>query len=389
MIMRGARESDENFNGVSPAVHLRGHSVTGMAAPGWYPPDPTQPHELRYWDGTAWTQHLHTMPTTPVPVQPVAAVPAAVGAADSPSSTARNGIKAKAGIAAAVVLCGALALAASSAQQGQDSTAGGTDSAAVVVGDPSNSPSGDASSESTTEPSAPSESDSPSTPTVVPPSPTPKPSASSPPASGTAAAAVNALVVKGRAAKTGYARDRFGTGWVDVNRNGCDTRNDMLARDLTNLVMSGSCKVMAGTLKDPYTAQSIRFVRGGPSEVDVDHMVPLSDAWQKGAQSWAFAKRVAFANDPLNLQPTDSSTNRQKGDSDAASWLPPNKSYRCMYVARQAAVKKKYGLWVTSAEKAAMLRVLGSCPGLRLPPPGSQPTLASNTGGSDPYAAPS
>ena len=96
-------------------------------------------------------------------------------------------------------------------------------------------------------------------------------------------------------------------------------------------------------------------------------VVALSDAWQKGAQSWAFAKRVAFANDPLNLQPTDSSTNRQKGDSDAASWLPPNRSYRCQFVARQAAVKARYRLWITAAELDAMVRVLESCPTLPVP----------------------
>jgi len=192
------------------------------------------------------------------------------------------------------------------------------------------------------------------------------------------------LPVKGRAAKTGYSRDLFGAGWVDINSNGCDTRNDMLRKYLNNKVMSGSCKVMEGTLSDPYTASSIRFVIGGASEVDIDHMVPLSDAWQKGAQKWDFAKRVALANDPLNLQPTDSSTNRQKGDGDAATWLPPNAPYRCQYVARIVAVKKKYGVWVTRAEKDAMVAVLSTCPNLAATSPGDQSTTASNTGGSDP-----
>ena len=117
-------------------------------------------------------------------------------------------------------------------------------------------------------------------------------------------------------------------------------------------------------------------------------MVALSDAWQKGASRWPYAKRVAFANDPLNLQPTDASANRQKGDSDAASWLPPKKSYRCQYVAQQAAVKTKYELWVTAAEQDAMLRVLRACPDQDLPEPGPQPTIASNTGGPPPAAKP-
>ena len=200
--------------------------------------------------------------------------------------------------------------------------------------------------------------------------------------------ALVSLTVKGRAPKTGYAREMFGPAWVDVDRNGCDTRNDMLIATLTDRTMSGSCKVMAGTLADPYTASTIVFVRGGASEVDVDHLVSLSDAWQKGATSWAYAKRVAFANDPLNLQPTDASANRKKGDGDAATWLPPNKPYRCTYVARQIAVKKKYRLWVTSAERDAMFRVLSACPDQALPAPGPQPTIASNTGGPPPAAAP-
>jgi hypothetical protein len=194
--------------------------------------------------------------------------------------------------------------------------------------------------------------------------------------------------VKGRAPKTGYDRAEFGSGLVDVDRNGCDTRNDMLNAELYDKTMANSCKVLAGTLDDPYTGSTIRFEYGGPSEVDVDHVVALADAWQKGATPWPFAKRVAFANDPLNLQPTGASTNRQKGESDAASWLPPNKSYRCTYVARQAAVKTKYELWVTAAEREAMLRVLSKCPDQELPPPGPRPTIASNTGGKPPAATP-
>ncbi len=140
------------------------------------------------------------------------------------------------------------------------------------------------------------------------------------------------------------------------------TRNDILRRDLTDRNMKNSCKVLDGTLSpDPYTGQKIRFVYGGASEVDIDHVVALSDAWQKGAGKWVEGKRLAFANDPLNLLAVDAGANRAKGDGDAATWLPSNKSYRCTYVARQVAVKAKYEVWVTSAERDAMVRVLSNC----------------------------
>lgn len=179
------------------------------------------------------------------------------------------------------------------------------------------------------------------------------------------------LPVKGRAPKTGYDRDQFGEAWADVDRNGCDTRNDMLQAQLTNIVFVNSvpCKVSTGVLADPYTGVSIPFQRGqGTSDdVQIDHVVALSDAWQKGAQQLTFEQRVAFANDPLNLQATDGPTNQRKGDGDAATWLPPNRAYRCEYVARQISVKAAYSLWVTQAEHDAMARVLGDCSGQLAP----------------------
>jgi Protein of unknown function (DUF1524)/Excalibur calcium-binding domain len=214
-----------------------------------------------------------------------------------------------------------------------------------------------------------------SSPATVSVSPTAAPKTTTPkrPVAGTALAAAAKLTVKGRAPKTGYTRAQFGQAWFDTDRNGCDTRNDILRRDLKN-----ACKVMAGTLApDPYTGTTIRFVYGGASEVDIDHLVALSDAWQKGAAPWGDGKRLALANDPLNLLAVDSSTNRSKGDGDAATWLPPNKSFRCTYVARQVAVKGKYGLWVTSAERDAMIRVLTTCPSMGLPGPGSAATQAA------------
>lgn len=186
----------------------------------------------------------------------------------------------------------------------------------------------------------------------------------------TASDVLETLTVKGRAPKTGYDRDLFGPAWKDVDRNGCDTRNDILARDLTNISRkSGGCTILSGVLNDPYSGKVINFVRGvGTSNaVQIDHVVALSDAWQKGAFRWTTAKREAFANDPLELLAVDGPLNMQKRDSDAASWLPPNKKFRCSYIARQIAVKSKYEIWVTSAEKAAMARILSGCPGQRLP----------------------
>lgn len=189
-------------------------------------------------------------------------------------------------------------------------------------------------------------------------------------ASGTAAAALATLAVKGRAPKTGYTREQFGNGWM--SSGGCDTRDRILTRDLTDKRYLDGCRVQAGTLADPYTAARIRFERGGASEVDIDHVVALSDAWQKGAQQWNEEKRLAFANDPLNLLAVDAGANRQKGDGDAATWLPSNKAFRCAFVARQVAVKRKYHAWVTSAERDAIGRVLASCPGQKLPKPGAR-----------------
>ena len=192
-------------------------------------------------------------------------------------------------------------------------------------------------------------------------------------AHGSALAAVDGLTVKGRAPKTGYSRRTFGPEWSDTDHNHCDTRDDILKRDLRKTSYrdgAKQCIVVSGTLADPYTGKQIRYTRGA-SKVDIDHAVALSDAWQKGAQQWADGKRRDFANDPLNLLAVDSSTNRRKSDGDTATWLPPNTGFRCAYVARQVAVKKKYGLWVTSAERDAMRKVLGGCP--REPLPGRAP----------------
>ena len=176
--------------------------------------------------------------------------------------------------------------------------------------------------------------------------------------------------IRGRAPKTGYSRAQFGPAWEDVDHNGCDTRDDILRRDLTDIRVRGSthgCVVIAGELADPYTGKRIVFTKSAAAKVQIDHVVALSDAWQTGAQSWSATTRLDFANDPLELLAVDGDANQQKGDGDAATWLPPQKAFRCAYVSRQVAVKLRYHLWVTPAEREAIARVLQSCPDEVLP----------------------
>lgn len=189
---------------------------------------------------------------------------------------------------------------------------------------------------------------------------------------GPAVGVLAGLAVKGRAPRTGYSRAVFGPAWFDEDANGCDTRNDILRRDLTaatTVAGNGGCVVAGGTLPDPYSGRSEQFLRGRGSswDVQVDHVVALGNAWQTGAQAWTADRRRAYANDPLVLLAVDGRLNQQKGDGDAATWLPPNRGYRCAYVARQVAVKARYGLWVTPAERAAIAGILTSCPDQLLP----------------------
>ena len=186
-------------------------------------------------------------------------------------------------------------------------------------------------------------------------------------APGVALAVLETLPVKGRAPKTGYSRAAFGQSWADVDRNGCDTRNDILKRDMTSIVFkprTRNCVVLSGTLIDRYSGEMINFVRGNITsmEVQIDHVVALSNSWQTGAFKLSIAQRTALANDPLNLFAVKGRLNLQKSDGDAATWVPPLKSFRCAYVAQQIAVKAKYSLWVVAPEKAAMLAILSQCP---------------------------
>ena len=186
---------------------------------------------------------------------------------------------------------------------------------------------------------------------------------------GQAADALAILPVKGRAPMTGYSRTDFGPGWATVG--GCDMREHILGRDLTSAIYrsASDCTVLSGTLRDPYTDKTILFTRGtGTSDaVQIDHVVAIGNAWQTGAQALTPAQRTQLYNDPLELLAVDGPTNEQKGDGDAATWLPPSTAYRCRYVARQVAVKQAYHLWVTQAEHDAIQRVLTSCPSQQLP----------------------
>lgn len=197
----------------------------------------------------------------------------------------------------------------------------------------------------------------------------------------TALDTLETLEVKGRAPKTGYSREQFGAAWADVDHNGCDTRNDILRRDLTSITVkpgTHGCKVMTGVLDDPYTATTIDFQQGKntSSAIQIDHVVALSDAWQTGAQDLSVTDREQLANDPVNLLAVDGPANQQKSDADAATWLPSNKDYRCTYVSKQIDVKAKYRLWVKQAEKDAMIQVLGNC-GATLPEKTQDPTPAA------------
>lgn len=190
------------------------------------------------------------------------------------------------------------------------------------------------------------------------------------PSSSSEDLAINALgklEVKGRAPQTGYAREQFGNGWAQ--NAGCDTRNIILNRDLNNVKLNNKCEVVSGELNDPYTGKVIIFNRGGETsdDVQIDHVVALSDAWQKGAQQFTKARRVELANDSLELLAVDGEANLTKLNSDAASWLPPYKPFRCQYVARQIAVKVKYSLWITEAESNSIKSILVSCPSQTLP----------------------
>lgn len=157
----------------------------------------------------------------------------------------------------------------------------------------------------------------------------------------------------------GYDRAAFGSGWADFDRDGCDTRAEVLMRDLQReKVRPVPCLVLSGHYRDPYTGVGGEAVA---TVLDVDHVVSLADAWRTGANRWTAARRVAFANDPTNLAAASASVNRSKGDRGPDEWSPPDPAARCVYAARYVATKARYDLAVTDGQRAALTRVLGGC----------------------------
>ena len=190
-------------------------------------------------------------------------------------------------------------------------------------------------------------------------------------ATGPVADVLRTLVVNARQSGKGYERDEFGYRQTDDDGNGCDIRDDILARDLHDVrfTVAGGCVVRSGTLEDPYTGRTIAFVRGAKSStaVQIDHVVALENAWRSGASQWNRAQRYRFGNDPLNLLAVDGPANEEKGAASAAYWLPTNAEFRCTYVALQVAVKAAYRLSVTPQEREAMAAVLRGCPNQQIP----------------------
>lgn len=172
------------------------------------------------------------------------------------------------------------------------------------------------------------------------------------------------LEIKGRAPKTGYNREEFYKTWPSIN--GCSLRQRIIRREVgdTAVLDDDKCTVLQGEFDEPYTGQHLTFNEKSEfsKNIQIDHVVALSDAWQKGAQYMDVDTRYNIATDPLNLLAVDSSANQQKSDGDAATWLPPNRAFRCQYVARQVSVKFKYGLWITQAEHDAIAKILETCP---------------------------
>lgn len=172
------------------------------------------------------------------------------------------------------------------------------------------------------------------------------------------------LEIKGRAPKTGYNREEFYKTWPKIE--GCSLRQRIIRREVgeSAVLDSDQCTVLSGEFDEPYTGSHLVFHEKSEFSkgIQIDHVVALSDAWQKGAQNKTAEERYNIATDPLNLLAVDSSANQGKSDGDAATWLPPNKSFRCQYVARQVSVKAKYQLWVTQAEHDAIANILESCP---------------------------
>lgn len=162
-----------------------------------------------------------------------------------------------------------------------------------------------------------------------------------------------------------YDRELFGQAWADVDRNGCDTRNDILARDLADVTYkpgTRDCVVQTGTLGDPYTGNVLEFTKGGTSQViDIEHIVALEDAWNSGAWEWSDEERLAFANDPRVLAVVDGPTNREKGSDSISEWLPPYEGSHCAYGASYVEIAAAYDLSISEEDHAALEELSAEC----------------------------
>lgn len=160
-----------------------------------------------------------------------------------------------------------------------------------------------------------------------------------------------------------YERTAFGQRWADVDRNGCDQRNDALRAGATEVTFkpgTHDCVVLEATIEDPYSGTTIHFVKG-ENTIDIDHIVPLSRAWQQGASQWPEERREEFANTAENLLAVDASANRSKGDKGPEEWMP--EAGRCAYVVRWIDVKTEFDLTVSTEERAALEGELTTCEG--------------------------
>ncbi|GAA1696880.1 hypothetical protein GCM10009745_48750 [Kribbella yunnanensis] len=186
-----------------------------------------------------------------------------------------------------------------------------------------------------------------------------------------AAALPQVRVLGERPEVAGYRRDQFGKAWSDDHaglggHNGCDTRNDVLAAQLQKPTYRGKsrCVVIAGTLvSDPYTGRRLEFRKAKAAEIQIDHVYPLSRAWDMGAASWPKQRRVDFANDEaMNLIAVDGPANASKGDSGPGEWFPINRDYRCTYALRYLQVAHKWSLPITTADRNSIKSISHLCP---------------------------
>ncbi|MBL7494872.1 HNH endonuclease [Frankia sp. CNm7] len=180
------------------------------------------------------------------------------------------------------------------------------------------------------------------------------------PAAGSLRAAVDGLPVAAED-RTGYARERF-QHWIDADRDGCDTRREVLIGEaITPPTVGPRCALSGGQWRSYYDDK----VWTDPNDLDIDHMVPLAEAWDSGASAWSDEQRRAYANDlddPRALVAVTDNENQTKADQDPAEWMPPLASATCLYIGEWVAVKLRWQLTVDTAEKTALSRIAATCP---------------------------